>query len=63
MAEIANVKIWNNVVGAVSWNASTGLASFEFENSFFNGQSNFCGENYPTIFVLLNKPDVRPSSD
>jgi serine/threonine-protein kinase HipA len=36
MANTANVKIWNIPVGAVAWNASTGLGSFEFEPSFLN---------------------------
>ncbi len=36
MAHTANVKIWNIQVGAVAWNASTGLGSFEFEPSFLN---------------------------
>ena len=36
MANTANIKIWNKQVGAVAWNASTGLGSFEFEPSFLN---------------------------
>ncbi len=38
MANTANVTIWNIPVGAIAWNASTGLGSFEFEPSFLNTQ-------------------------
>jgi serine/threonine-protein kinase HipA len=34
MANTANVKIWNNKVGSIAWNASTGIGSFEYEPSF-----------------------------
>lgn len=34
MAHTANVKIWNVPVGAIAWNDSTGVGSFEFEPSF-----------------------------
>ena len=36
MANTANIKIWNIPVGAVAWNASAGIGSFEFEPSFLN---------------------------
>jgi len=32
----AFVKIWDALVGAVAWNPSTGIASFEYESSFKN---------------------------
>lgn len=34
MAKTASVKIWNSNVGAISWDDSTGVGSFEFETSF-----------------------------
>ena len=34
--ETAFVNIWNNRVGAIAWDVSTRLGSFEFEPSFFN---------------------------
>jgi serine/threonine-protein kinase HipA len=40
MANTANVKIWNVPVGAVAWNDTTGLGSFEFEPSFLNSNWN-----------------------
>ena len=30
----AFIKIWNEIVGAVSWNLETGIASFEYESKF-----------------------------
>ena len=35
MIETAFVNIWNNRVGAIAWDASSGIGSFEFEPSFF----------------------------
>lgn len=34
MANTATVKIWNTNVGAVAWDETTGIGSFEFEPSF-----------------------------
>ncbi|MDX9694161.1 MAG: type II toxin-antitoxin system HipA family toxin [Bacteroidales bacterium] len=34
MANTATVKIWNNNVGAIAWDESTRIGSFEFEPSF-----------------------------
>jgi serine/threonine-protein kinase HipA len=34
--ETAFVKIWNQRVGAVAWDASAGVGNFEFEPSFLN---------------------------
>ena len=36
MIATAFVNIWNNRVGAIAWDDSTGVGSFEFESSFFN---------------------------
>jgi len=36
MIETAYVNIWDTRVGAIAWNASTNLCSFEFESSFLN---------------------------
>ena len=36
MIETAFVNIWNTRVGAIAWDASTNLCSFEFESSFYN---------------------------
>jgi len=36
MIETAYVNIWNTRVGAIAWDASTNLCSFEFESSFLN---------------------------
>jgi serine/threonine-protein kinase HipA len=36
MANTANIKLWNNAVGSVAWDASSGTATFEFENSFLS---------------------------
>ena len=30
----AFIKIWDEIVGAVSWNLETGIASFEYEPKF-----------------------------
>jgi len=35
MIETAFVNIWNNRVGAIAWDVSSGTGSFEFEPSFF----------------------------
>jgi len=35
MIETAFVNIWNNRVGAIAWDAPSGIGSFEFEPSFF----------------------------
>lgn len=32
--DVAEVKIWGELVGAVSWNEKTGLASFEYDSDF-----------------------------
>ena len=32
--DVAEVKIWGELVGAVAWDASTELASFEFDSKF-----------------------------
>lgn len=34
MVSTAFVKIWDNIVGAIAWDDSTGIGSFEFEPSF-----------------------------
>jgi serine/threonine-protein kinase HipA len=34
MITTAFVKIWNNLVGAIAWNESSGVGSFEFDPSF-----------------------------
>jgi serine/threonine-protein kinase HipA len=36
MANTANIKIWNQPVGAVAWNDATGIGSFEFEPAFIS---------------------------
>jgi len=32
--EVATIHIWNTLVGAVSWDPGSGLASFEFDPGF-----------------------------
>ena len=32
--EVAEVKIWGKLVGAVAWNNATGVASFEYNPRF-----------------------------
>jgi len=36
MIDVAEVKIWGKLAGAVSWNEETGLASFEYDPGFKN---------------------------
>jgi serine/threonine-protein kinase HipA len=36
MLTTAFVKIWGETIGAVAWNAETGLASFEYDSKFIN---------------------------
>lgn len=31
---VAEIKIWDELVGAVAWDEKTGLASFEYEPKF-----------------------------
>ena len=40
MANLAQIKIWNKMVGAVYFNENTGVASFEFEESFLKNEWN-----------------------
>lgn len=40
MATTAIVKIWNQVAGAVAWDETQGVGSFEFENAFINNNWN-----------------------
>ena len=37
MVDIAEVKIWGTLVGAVRWNADQQLASFQYDKKFLNG--------------------------
>ena len=32
--DVAEVKIWGELVGAVAWDERTGLASFEYDPNF-----------------------------
>ena len=34
----AFIKIWDNTVGAISWDPQRGVAYFEYEPSFLNNQ-------------------------
>ena len=34
MVNVAYIKIWNEVVGAVAYDATTGISSFEFDTNF-----------------------------
>ncbi|WP_100611396.1 type II toxin-antitoxin system HipA family toxin [Confluentibacter lentus] len=61
----AFVKIWGHVVGAVAWDESQGLASFEYEPKFKNLQIDLAPIKMPiqsnqTIFSF---PELRPSKN
>ncbi len=36
--EIASIKLWNKLIGAVLWNKNTETATFEFDSSFVNNE-------------------------
>ena len=54
--DVAEVKIWGELAGAVSWNEKTGLASFEYDSDF----KNLNWDLAPTYDVChAYKPDHR----
>lgn len=36
MVNVAYIKLWNELIGAIAYNASTGVSSFEFDTNFLN---------------------------
>ena len=47
MVTTAFVKIWGETIGAVAWNAETGLASFEYDSKFINTKSDLAPLKMP----------------
>lgn len=49
MITTAFVKIWGETVGAVAWNAETGLASFEYDPKFINTKTDLAPLKMPIV--------------
>jgi serine/threonine-protein kinase HipA len=62
--ETAYVNIWNVRVGAIAWNPSTGLGTFEFEPSFFNNAWDLAPLQMPLLQArgrTFTFPELRES--
>ncbi|SDH08538.1 serine/threonine-protein kinase HipA [Flavobacterium omnivorum] len=62
MITTAFVKIWGETVGAVAWNAETGLASFEYDPKFINNKTDLAPLKMPIINSMkriFSFPELR----
>jgi serine/threonine-protein kinase HipA len=62
MVTTAFVKIWGETIGAVAWNAETGLASFEYDSKFINTKSDLAPLKMPianTNKRIFSFPELR----
>ena len=62
MITTAFVKIWGETVGAVAWNAETGLASFEYDPKFINTKTDLAPLKMPIINSMkriFSFPELR----
>lgn len=55
MINVAKVKIWNNLVGAVAWNEETGTATFEYDKSFLKSGLNIAPITMPIEQAINGK--------
>ena len=62
MITTAFVKIWGETVGAVAWNAESGLASFEYDPKFINTKTDLAPLKMPIINSMkriFSFPELR----
>lgn len=62
MITTAFVKIWGETVGAVAWNAETGLASFEYDPKFINTKTDLAPQKMPIVNSMkriFSFPELR----
>lgn len=62
MITTAFVKIWGETVGAVAWNAETGLASFEYDPKFINTKTDLAPLKMPIVNSMkriFSFPELR----
>jgi serine/threonine-protein kinase HipA len=62
MITTAFVKIWGETVGAVAWNAETGIASFEYDPKFINTTTDLAPLKMPianSIKRIFSFPELR----
>lgn len=62
MITTAFVKIWEETVGAVAWNAETGVASFEYDPKFISTKSDLAPLKMPianSIKRIFSFPELR----
>ncbi|MDR0646735.1 MAG: type II toxin-antitoxin system HipA family toxin [Elusimicrobiota bacterium] len=65
MINFANVKLWDNLVGVLSWDAASGVASFEYEQKFIQKGLNIAPIKMPLAadriysFAELNKKTFK----
>ena len=62
MITTAFVKIWGETIGAVAWNAQTGLASFEYDPKFINTNKDLAPLKMPirnSIKRIFSFPELR----
>ena len=62
MVTTAFVKIWGETIGAVAWNAQTGLASFEYDPKFINSNKDLAPLKMPirnSIKRIFSFPELR----
>jgi len=49
MVNVAYIKIWNELVGAVAYDVTTGISSFEFDNNFLKHNWNLAPIKMPLV--------------
>jgi serine/threonine-protein kinase HipA len=65
MIETAFVNIWNNRVGAIAWDASSGIGSFGFEPSFFKNNWDLAPLQMPLAGAqerIFSFPELKTSA-
>jgi serine/threonine-protein kinase HipA len=60
--EVARVLMWGKEVGAVLWNASRGLASFEYEESFLRQRLEIAPLTVPLRKSIFSFPELDPKT-
>lgn len=65
MVDYAFVKIWNTLVGAVTWDSKRNLASFQFDKKFLNNNWNLSPLMMPIHNGdrIYNFPELLPSKE
>lgn len=65
MVEVAEIKIWGNLVGAITWNTSEQLAYFQFDKKFLSRGIDLAPIKMPIRNgdVIYSFPELRPGRD